>query len=183
LGEKKLIILNLPSENNDDTTEFLTKTIEKIPENNIVLFYTIHPDKRTKLYKKLVEKCLSKDFSISDNTDIKNIITKKYPDQISYSAIDTIIQYKSGNLAKIISEIDKLLITKDFIEPKDITENIAPELEESIFQIIDDILNKNILEAIKKIKTTLGDINVYAFYNNLLANLRTSTYIHTYKQL
>jgi DNA polymerase III delta subunit len=84
-------------------------------------------------------------------------------------------------LSKIISEINKLLITIDYIEPKNITENIAAELEESIFQIIDDILNKNIVSAIKKIDITLHDINVYAFYNNLLANLRTTTYILQYK--
>jgi DNA polymerase III delta subunit len=47
-------------------------------------------------------------------------------------------------LAKCISEIEKLLITKEKINSHDIKIFIIPELEESIFQVIDDILNKKI---------------------------------------
>jgi len=52
-----------------------------------------------------------------------------------------------------------------------------PELEESIFQVVDNILNKQTNEAIKKIEIILNDTSVYAFYNNLIANLRTNVYI------
>jgi DNA polymerase III delta subunit len=58
-------------------------------------------------------------------------------------------------MTKINSEIEKLLINFDYINTKEIIENIAPELEESIFQIIDDILNCNIINAIKKIDIIL----------------------------
>jgi DNA polymerase III delta subunit len=75
------------------------------------------------------------------------------------------------------------LITKAKINSYDIKEFIAPELEESIFQVIDDILNKNIVGSLSKIKTILNDTNIYAFYNNLLANLRTSVYISKLKNL
>ena len=185
LDEKKLIIINVEqgkkSEKEEQKRDFILSILDKISEENIVLFYLIHPDKRSKLYKWFKAACETKEFSIQENQEIKQIIRSKYPDQISPNAIDTIIQYKSWNLSKIISEIEKLLITINYIEPKNITDNIAAELEESIFQIIDDILNKNIISAIKKIDITLHDINVYAFYNNLLANLRTTTYILKYK--
>jgi DNA polymerase III delta subunit len=59
----------------------------------------------------------------------------------------------------------------------------VPELEENIFQIIDDILNKQINNSIKKINIILNEINIYALYNNLLANLRTSVYIFKLKKL
>jgi len=36
---------------------------------------------------------------------------------------------------------------------------------------------------LSKIKIILSDTNVYAFYNNLLANLRTSVYISKLKFL
>lgn len=185
LSDKKLIIINLEQEKKNEKEEqkreFILSLLDKISEENIVLFYLTNPDKRSKLYKGFKQACETKEFSIQENLEIKQIIRLKYPDKISPNAIDTIIQYKSWNLSKIISEINKLLITIDYIEPKNITENIAAELEESIFQIIDDILNKNIVSAIKKIDITLHDINVYAFYNNLLANLRTTTYILQYK--
>jgi hypothetical protein len=75
-----------------------------------------------------------------------------------------------------------LTITKDFITKIDIEENIVPELEESIFQIIDLVLNKQIPEAVDKINIILNETNIFAFYNNLLSNLRTSLFILKLKQ-
>jgi hypothetical protein len=75
-----------------------------------------------------------------------------------------------------------LTITKDFITKIDIEENIVPELEESIFQIIDLVLNKQIPEAVDKINIILNETNIFAFYNNLLSNLRTSLFILELKQ-
>ncbi|MCD5380386.1 hypothetical protein LR004_00505, partial [Candidatus Gracilibacteria bacterium] len=60
---------------------------------------------------------------------------------------------------------------------------IKPELEESIFQLIDSIVDCNITQASSKLKIILDEINIYAFYNNLLANLRTSIYISKLKEL
>ena len=75
-----------------------------------------------------------------------------------------------------------MTITKDFITKIDIEENIVPELEESIFQIIDLVLNKQIPEAVDKINIILNETNIFAFYNNLLSNLRTSLFILELKQ-
>jgi hypothetical protein len=55
-------------------------------------------------------------------------------------------------------------------------------LEESIFQIIDLVLNKQIPEAVDKINIILNETNIFAFYNNLLSNLRTSLFILKLKQ-
>jgi len=55
-------------------------------------------------------------------------------------------------------------------------------LEESIFQIIDLVLNKQIPEAVDKINIILNETNIFAFYNNLLSNLRTSLFILELKQ-
>lgn len=185
LDEKKLLIINLKqekkSEKEEKKREFILSLLEKISDNNIVLFYMSNPDKRSKIYKWFKQNCETKDFSIQENQELKKILFTRYKEKVSPSAIDTLIQYKSWNLSKIIQEIEKLLITFESIEPKHITENIASELEESIFQIIDNILNRNIISAIKKIDTTLSDTNIYAFYNGLLANLRTTTYILKYK--
>ena len=55
-------------------------------------------------------------------------------------------------------------------------------MEESIFQIIDLVLNKQIPEAVDKINIILNETNIFAFYNNLLSNLRTSLFILKLKQ-
>lgn len=183
LSEKKLIIIRInQTKNESEKLEFLISLKDKIPENNILLLYEIYPDKKSKHFKFFKENSNFKEFNINIK-DLPNIISNKYKDKISSEAINKIILYKANNLSKIYSEIDKLLITKEKISSKDIEENIIPELEESIFQIIDALtdLNKNIL--LEKINILLNYINIYAFYNNFLANIRTNLYILKYKDL
>jgi DNA polymerase III delta subunit len=181
LSEKKFILISLEEVKDEEKNNFFINLLDKIPENNIVLIYQINPDKRSKLYKKLHEISQVKEFNIKDEYDVSNIIQKKFNSKISLQAINIIIKYKAWNINKIISEIEKLLITKDYIDQNDIIQNITPELEESIFQIIDSLLNLNKNDAIEKIDTILYHTNIYAFYNNLLANLRTNIYIYTLK--
>lgn len=189
MWEKKLIIIDdLPLKTSDKSTDlnekqdFLESLLEKIPENNIVIFSSSSPDKRSKFYKKL-KKIATKveEFNTSWEANLFSIINSKYWNKIDNLAINLIIRYKSGNLEKIISEIEKLLILNNNITEKLIKENIFPELEESIFQVVDDIMNENIFEAITKINIILSQTSVYAFYNNLLANLRVLVFIKNLK--
>jgi DNA polymerase III delta subunit len=76
-----------------------------------------------------------------------------------------IIKYKSKNYTKIISELEKLFITYDFIDEKIIRENITPELDESIFVFIDNILSANIKLVLKNLEIILSNSNIYQFYN------------------
>lgn len=183
LSEKKLVIIDLDEKISEEKQEFLIKILSNIPESNIILINWVNPDKRSKFYKELVKISDLKEYNTKDDSDIHSFLKNKYWDNITSSWINTIIKYKSGNLNKIISEIDKLFILYEKIDSKEIIENIAPELEESIFQIIDEILNNNINNAINKIDTILNDTNIYAFYNNLIANLRTTIYISKFKNL
>jgi len=191
MWEKKLIIienfpLNWENKNSKsiEKQEFLEKIIDQIPTNNILLFSSSNIDKRAKFYKK-IKKIADKieEFNSKSSNDIIYIIKNKYLWKIDDTAIELLIKYKWWNLEKTISEIEKLLITKNKINIWDIRQYIAPELEESIFQIIDDILNKKINFALEKIKILLNNTNIYAFYNNLIANLRTNIYISKLKKL
>lgn len=182
LWEKKLIIIDLNNELQDETVDFFYKVLDKIPESNILLFNYPNPDKRQRLYKELEKVSEKKEYNSESENKIINIINQKFKNKISTSWLDLLIKYKSGNLDKVISELQKLLILKDYIDENDILNNIIPELEESIFLLIDDLLNNNVIYALKKIDIILSNINIYAFYNNLLANLRTSLYIIKLKQ-
>ena len=191
MWEKKLIIIdNYPinSENKNskakEKEEFLEKIIDKIPANNIVLFSSSNIDKRAKFYKN-IKKIADKieEFNTKSDNDISDILSKKYYWKIDFASINLLVRYKWWNLEKSISEIEKLLITREKINQWDIKQFIAPELEESIFQVIDDILNRDKVSALTKIKHILADTNIYAFYNNLLANLRTSIYISKLKSI
>jgi hypothetical protein len=110
---------DMSSEEKDMSSEkefFLSKILDKIPENNIILFNIVNPDKRSKFYKDLVKISEVKDYSIENTSDIYKIISKKYWSKISTNWINTIIKYKSWNLSKIISEIEKLLIIFEHID-------------------------------------------------------------------
>lgn len=181
LAEKKLIIIDLTNELDEKISDFLINSLEKLPENNILLLSYHKPDKRQKLFKELKKYCDIKEFDIKDSNDTYNIIKNRYSWKIDDSAIAKLILYKSNNIEKIYSEIEKLLINSDNIKNEDIEKHIIPELEESIFEIIDNILNLKINDAIKKIEIILNQTNIYAFYNNLIANIRTNVYISKLK--
>ena len=189
LWEKKLIIIdNIPVSWDNKSKELLEKQgfclslLKQIPENNIVLFSSANPDKRSKFYKEFKKQATKiEEFNSSSEQELFSIINRKYSWKIDSGAINLLIKYKAWNLEKIISEIKKLLINNDYIKVSLIKNNIFPELEESIFQVIDDIMNLNISSALDKIKIILSQTSIYAFYNNLLANLRVLVFIQSLK--
>ena len=181
-SEKKLIILDINNDIWDELEDFLIKNLEKKPQENIIILNYFLPDKRKKFWKNIKNISEIKEFNLENEEDTKKIINSKVSWKINLEAINTMIKYKSNKKNKIIPELEKLTITKDLITKKDIEENIVPELEESIFQIIDLVLNKQIPEAVDKINIILNETNIFAFYNNLLSNLRTSLFILKLKQ-
>jgi DNA polymerase III delta subunit len=190
MWEKKLIIIdNFPLKTSDKSSQsnekqdFLESILENIPNDNIVIFSSYSPDKRSKFYKKLKKTATKvEEFNVSQDSDLFQIINSKYWDKITSSAISLLIRYKSGNLDKIISEINKLLILNNKINDETVRENIFPELEESIFQLIDDISDIKIFEAINKLNIILSQVSVYGFYNNLISNLRVIVFIKNLKK-
>lgn len=184
--EKKLLLFNLWDTSKDSMSQqhidFILDNINNIPQDNIIVFYSISPDKRGKLFKQLKTTWEHKEFNIKPDS-IKPIIQSKYWNKIENNALDLLIKYKSSNIEKIVSEIDKLLIAHNIITQDLIINNIIPELEESIFIFIDDLLNLNKNDALKRLDIILTDTSPYAFYNNLLANIRTTVYIYKLKSL
>ncbi len=188
LSEKRLIIIDsLPIskwEKNKNITfleDSILANINNISENNIVVFCSINPDKRSKLYKKLLKISKIKEFNIKSEFDIKKTIENKYKWKINNNAINTIIKYKSWNLNKIINELEKLFILNEIVNNDCIIKNIEPEIDESIFMFINDILNLKIKEWLNKLSNILQNINIYAFYNAFLSNIRNIIYIYVLK--
>ncbi len=184
---KKLIIVECDLSSKDtkisEKIDFIVKIAKNLPEENILLFYSISPDKRSKQFKSINSISETKEFSSKDSNDTFEIIKSRYQDKITYSALNLLIRYKSNNIEKVSSEIHKLNILYDHIDDKIIQENIFPELEENIFQFIDDILNKKFISARIKMNFILQDTNIYSLYNWLIANLRTNIYILKLKSL
>lgn len=180
LCEKKLIIIDIDDDIKDDYENIIIENLNKIPDENIVIFSYWNPDKRKKIFKELSK---ISEIKLFDDTieNSKSYLENKYKWKISKSAVELLLKYKSNNLYKSKNEIEKLLIWYDFIDDNIIEKFIYPELEESIFLLIDDILNSNLSWIIYKIEIILNNTNVYAFYNNLLANLRNLVFIELLK--
>ena len=186
---KKLLIIDwLPaSASNKSKTivekqDYLLSVLDKIPDDNIVLFSSASPDKRSKFYKKLI-KIADKveEFNTASDDDVVSHLSKKYNGQVSRSAIHTLVRYKGGSMEKSMRELDKLLITQDFIEEEAIKQYVSAELDESIFTLIDHIMNLRSRELFEWIEIILENTNMYLFYNSLLANLRVNMYIYHLK--
>lgn len=184
---KKLVIFDIdPTERKsvewEKKLELLLSNVWNTTEDTIVLISYPRPDRRSKFYKdiiKIADKVQTYDEKVSH--DLEQDIKKKYSSRISSGAISLLLRYKSYKQEKVIQEIEKLLITHSFIETHHIEEHILPELDESIFVLVDALLGKQK----KVIFTTLSIIsentNIYLLYNSLLANIRTSFYIHLLK--
>ncbi|MFA5916817.1 MAG: hypothetical protein WC850_01120 [Candidatus Gracilibacteria bacterium] len=185
LSEKKMVIIdNIEKVEKDDSKkEFLMSILDKIPENNIIVFSSNSLQERSLLYKKIKELGEIKRFDIKNTYDTKLFIEKKYNSKIDSNAIDKIIAYKSNNLSKIVNELDKLFITKDFISTKDIIDYITPELEETIFVFVDKVLSKDKKAIFNDLDIILENIDIYAFYNSFLGNIRNFVYIMFFKKL
>ncbi len=177
MNETKLIILDLNWDEQESISEFIIKNLDKIPENNILLVNFPNPDKRSKLFKELEKVSQKKEFNTENDNDLSSILKSRYNNIISTWAINLICKYKANNLQKIVSEIEKLNILYPYIDEKIVSEFIIPELEENIFSLVDNILDLNLNETYKKINIILNDVNIYLFYNSLLAILRTSVFI------
>jgi DNA polymerase III delta subunit len=78
LSEKKLIIIDLNNELDEKLSEFFINSLKKIPENNILVFSYLNPDKRLKLYKELEKSAEKKEFSLENENETFVIIEKKY---------------------------------------------------------------------------------------------------------
>ena len=51
LSEKKLIIIDLEKDISEDKQKILSYIINRVPDDNIILFNSVNPDKRTKIFQ------------------------------------------------------------------------------------------------------------------------------------
>ena len=185
LSESKLIII--PDfdkiEKNETKKQFFIDILEKIPSQNNIIFLAENIPERSRLYKAIAKYWTVKKFDLKDESSIKEYLMQKYSWKIDSWAINQIISYKNNNLQKIILELEKLFITKEFVTEKDIVENIVPEFEKSIFNFIDKLLKKDKKWALEDFKIILNNIDIYWFYNMVLWNLRNYVYISYLKNI
>jgi len=159
----------------------ILENLTNIPEETLVVFLSENPDKRKTWFKQLSKKAEVKNFSLSWEDEVFGILTKKYWNNIDSRALQRLIFIKWGDLQKSISDIEKLIITKDKISLQDVESILIPEFEESIFVFIDTLLTKNKQKIFSEFQNLLDFSNMYALYQSIIANLRLFLYIEFLK--
>lgn len=160
---------------------YILDSLEQIPEDVLLVFLSVNPDKRKTWFKKLSKVAEVKNFSVSSESEVFDLLQKKYQNKIDSNALNRLIFIKWGDLQKSISEIEKLSITKDKIALQDVEEVLIPEFEESIFAFIDTLLKKDTRKIFSEFENLLSFSNLYALYQSILANLRVFLYIELLK--
>ncbi len=167
-------------------------SLEDIPEETLVVFASLSPDKRKVWYKTLSKLAEVKEFSTQGEDQVIQILQNKYSETIDHNALRQLVFYKWWDLQKSISEIEKLQVTphsilsweerwNSKISKEDIETHIIPEFEESIFVFIDTLLTKNSKKIFSEFENLLNFSNFYAVYQSIIANLRVFLYIEHLK--
>lgn len=188
LGSHRLIILEgFPSKASEKTEEQESKNydeiildnLDKIPDNNILVFVESLPDKRKSLYKKLQEIAQIKEYKNIEWEEMRNYIRSRLIN-IDGNAISKLINYKNSSLNKIELEIDKLHLFKMNwrITEEDIVNYVIPEIEISIFELTDAVMEQNTMKGIRALKTILDSNSIFQVFSVIMSNLRNFLYIN-----
>jgi DNA polymerase III delta subunit len=181
-GKRLIIIEGIPRKSDDislwEIEDHIQSILEQVPQDTILLFCSYNPDKRGSLYKYLHSwKAEVKEFNIwTDREQIITNIHKKYP-HIPKHDIWYILERKWNNGERTLQEIEKLLLYKNNFSLSDIKANISLEIEESIFQLVDSLMNISCSQFLNIFHSLKNQMNFYLFYNSLLGNLRNLVYI------
>lgn len=148
-----------------------------INTENILVFNNEKIDKRSKIYKELLKYAEVKDFTIDSPEQLQEKLQEIYKEKISIPVIKKLIELKWLHFSQIVWEIDKILITQWEVTLESMN-HISKDVEENIFDILNDILNNQFPQWLKKLQELSDTLdNPYFLYNSFASNLRTSAYI------
>lgn len=161
--------------------KYFLEAIQNISTDTTLVFNTQAVDKRSSFYKLVSTLGEVKDFTISNKDELLNMLKKDYQDKVSYKALEKLIEMKWVNFWVISGELEKLLITHEYVDTDQLW-YITIDIEESIFLIVDDILNQKTPQALEKMKKLFFQVDDgFRFYHMLLSNLRIFAYIFLLK--
>ena len=135
----------------DKSIDHLLNYLDNPMDNNILIIRVNNPDKRTKIYSKIKDKCTIIDTDININKEVENLL-KDY--ELEKGLIPYLIDYCDNNYTKIINECNKLKEYKyddHKITIKDIDDTVLKDYNDSgtlIFDFLRAIGEKDIKQAL-----------------------------------
>lgn len=153
-SNKKLVEIKniLLSKSNADLRDFVTKNLDKVPEDTVIIFIEEGaPDQRTALFKALNKPRYAQQF-----INLTPIETAKYAKQkikeqdgdIQSGALQRLVSYVGGDLWRLNQEIEKLVLWRSSKADKTITTDdietfVWAENNQNVFDFIDALAGRN----------------------------------------
>ena len=159
----------------------LSEYIDKIPESTVIIFAEAEVDKRTKLYKAVNKQGLSVEFEVQKESDLVNVIIKKFAAdkiQISSDLARYFVSRIGTSMDELFSEADKLIsyvYEKRTVTKEDIDNVCARQLSDKIFDIMDYMGRKDRENAIGYYLDLIGlqesPVKILSLINNHFTRL------------
>lgn len=130
---------------NDRLADFF----KTIPDTTFLIFVEEEIDKRNKVYKALTASGYAANFDIQDEATLKKWIAgllKKENKQITYEALDLLLDRTGTDMEAIYKEVEKLICYKyydDGITAEDVDMLCSVKLQNKIFEMVEAVANKN----------------------------------------
>ena len=166
LGDKRLVIVkNIFQNPSKDIRAEISKTLDKIPKENIVLFSdTVMPDKRESFFKKLAKEKTTYYFAPLFGSKLSSWIDQKVAElgeiKFTPAAKSKLILYAGADLWRLENEISKLYFTAVALNRTEIDENsvenlVEPNLEIKAFALNDALVRQDTKAALISLENLL----------------------------
>lgn len=185
LATHKMVILdNIISQDkdadssNDNNIKNLVDILSQVPDEVIVAVIDYWITDKSRFITNFTKVGLIKKYSQIDKWEVFSYIRERLIN-IDKDAAMKLIEYKWGDLNKIEKEIEKLELfwIEKRIDINDIIQNVLPEIEVSIFSLVDCVLDFDSKCAIDKLEILNRYENIYVIYSVLMTNIRNYLYI------
>jgi DNA polymerase-3 subunit delta len=204
MSEKRLVIVRdfLPeggkkedSDENDDSGDKESKKdrfeplidyFQRFPDSCVLVFVSINPDKRTRVFKALSEAATLHEFK-----EVKGVTflqwlrdeTKRLGGSIEPRALEYFALHTGEDMWRAASELEKLaLYTDKPITVADVDQVVSSNVQVKIFAFVDTLGSKNIAKALKLFTQLLdrGE-NIFMVFNMIIRQFRLLLQIRSLK--
>ena len=159
LAEKRLVILKgfMEKQSSDEQRE-LIPTLKKLPDSTVLVLAEEKPDKRTSLYKFLVQNATVKLFEKPKGPALHRWIMSravKHQGGISQSSASYLANLIGDDLYRLDNEIQKLCLFAGSAEISVamIDELVMSSIEKGVFEMTDQLARRNIKGALSILKS------------------------------
>lgn len=143
-------------------THFLESLLDRedsfLPPDTIIVFVSLDPDKRGKLYKLLLQKASVKDFPSLTNKQLYTFLKQELWEHYDESLADYLVWYVWGNLFRLKQEVDKIKHYLIYTNKKKLSESeqqsiVYTTVEANSFAVIDALIAWDIKKVLEGIDT------------------------------